>query len=225
MGILSCKNLVKDYIVGGETFKALDNVSVDVNSGDFIAVTGESGSGKTTLLNMIGLIDKPSAGQIIINGNDVLSEKKDNSSLRNSFFGYVFQNFYLDPNYTAFYNVEIPLIIAGISSKERKIKVSEALDTVGLYNKAKVRCGNLSGGEKQRISIARAIINKPSILLADEPCGNLDSVNTDAIMGLFEQLNSEGTAIVLVTHSYEESLRAKIKITMKDGKIIGVGKN
>ncbi len=225
MSILSCKNLVKEYAIGNDSFKALDNVSLEVNDGDYLAVTGESGSGKTTLLNMIGLIDKPTSGDVIINGIKVQNNSKTSAKLRNSYLGYVFQNFYLDPNYSSYYNVEIPLIIAGVPKKERKERVLAALESVGLPNKANVKCGKLSGGEKQRVCIARAVINRPSIILADEPCGNLDSANTTSIMDLFDKLNSAGTAIVLVTHSHEEALRAKSRIIMKDGRIVDIEKS
>lgn len=224
MSILSCKNLVKEYVIDKGSFRALDDVSLEVQEGDYIAVTGESGSGKTTLLNLIGLIDKPTSGEVIIDGNAVARDSKDSARLRNEYLGYVFQNFYLDPNYTAGYNVEIPLIIAGVRASDRKVRVAEALKSVGLSGKANVKCGRLSGGEKQRVCIARAIINKPSVVLADEPCGNLDSVNTEAIMDLFDDLNRSGTTIVMVTHSRDDALRAATRITMKDGKIVDIEK-
>lgn len=225
MCILSCKHLTKEYEIGNESFRALDDISLDINAGDYVAVTGESGSGKTTLLNMIGLIDKPTSGEVIINGNQNLKRNKTTAELRNTYLGYVFQNFYLDPNYTAYYNVEIPLIISNIPKKERKSRVRDALKSVGMIDKSEVKCGKLSGGEKQRICIARAVINNPSIILADEPCGNLDSANTEAIMNLFDMLNKSGTTIVLVTHSHQQALKAKTRITMKDGKIIEIEEN
>lgn len=225
MCILSCKHLTKEYEIGNESFRALDDISLDINAGDYVAVTGESGSGKTTLLNMIGLIDKPTSGEVIINGNQNLKHNKTTAELRNTYLGYVFQNFYLDPNYTAYYNVEIPLIISNIPKKERKSRVRDALKSVGMIDKSEVKCGKLSGGEKQRICIARAVINNPSIILADEPCGNLDSANTEAIMNLFDMLNKSGTTIVLVTHSHQQALKAKTRITMKDGKIIEIEEN
>ena len=224
MSILSCKNLIKEFAIGNDSFRALDNVSLEVNDGDYLAVTGESGSGKTTLLNMIGLIDKPTSGEVIINGNHVLNNSKNSAKLRNSYLGYIFQNFYLDPNYTSYYNVEIPLIISGVPKKERDERVLAAMESVGLSHKANIKCGNLSGGEKQRVCIARAVINRPSIILADEPCGNLDSANTASIMDLFDKLNAAGTAIVLVTHSHDEARRAKSRIIMKDGRIVGIEK-
>lgn len=224
MSILSCRDLVKEYVVDNGSFRALDDVCLDVEKGDYIAVTGESGSGKTTLLNLIGLIDKPTSGEVTIDGVAVTNDGMKSALLRNTYLGYVFQNFYLDPNYTAGYNVEIPLIIAGVAASERKVRVDEALKTVGLQEKVNVKCGKLSGGEKQRVCIARAVINKPSVVLADEPCGNLDSVNTAAIMDLFDELNRSGTTIVMVTHSREDALRARTRVTMKDGKIIEIEK-
>ena len=225
MSILSCRDLVKEYVIDNGSFKALDCVSLDVEKGDYLAVTGETGSGKTTLLNLIGLIDKPTSGEVTIDGVAVTNDGMKSAELRNTYLGYVFQNFYLDPNYTAGYNVEIPLIIAGVAASERKSRVDEALKTVGLQEKVNVKCGKLSGGEKQRVCIARAVINKPSVVLADEPCGNLDSVNTAAIMDLFDELNRSGTTIVMVTHSREDALRARTRVTMKDGKIIEVEKD
>lgn len=225
MSILSCENLVKEYFVGKESFRALDGVCLEVNKGDYIAVTGESGSGKTTLLNLLGLIDKPTSGEVIIDGSYVVTDNKISARLRNTYLGYVFQNYYLDPNYTAYYNVEIPLIVSNIPKEERKVRVLNALESVGMTNKLNVKCGNLSGGEKQRVCIARAVINNPSVILADEPCGNLDSVNTEAIMKLFDDFNNSGTAILLVTHSHQEALRAKKRITMKDGRILEIEKN
>ncbi len=224
MSILSCKNLVKEYVIDKGSFKALDDVSLEVQEGDYIAVTGESGSGKTTLLNLIGLIDRPTSGEVMIDGKVVAKDSKTSAKLRNTYIGYVFQNFYLDPNYTAAYNVEIPLIIAGEVASDRKARVEKALNSVGLQDKANVKCGKLSGGEKQRVCIARAVINNPSVVLADEPCGNLDSVNTAAIMDLFEELNRSGTTVVMVTHSHDDALRAKTRVTMKDGKIVEIKK-
>lgn len=225
MSILSCEKLVKEYLIGKKTFRALDEVSLAINKGDYIAVTGESGSGKTTLLNLLGLIDKPTSGEVIIDGRHVVTDNKTSARLRNTYLGYVFQNYYLDPNYTAYYNVEIPLLISNIPKEERTVRVQNALKSVGMTNKLHVKCGNLSGGEKQRVCIARAVINNPSVILADEPCGNLDSVNTEAIMKLFDELNNSGTAILLVTHSHQEALRAKKRITMKDGRILEIEKN
>ena len=176
-------------------------------------------------MNLLGLIDKPTSGEVIIDGRHVVTDNKTSARLRNTYLGYVFQNYYLDPNYTAYYNVEIPLLISNIPKEERTVRVQNALKSVGMTNKLHVKCGNLSGGEKQRVCIARAVINNPSVILADEPCGNLDSVNTEAIMKLFDELNNSGTAILLVTHSHQEALRAKKRITMKDGRILEIEKN
>lgn len=221
MKVIECLDLTKVYISKTQSQQALAHVSFSMEAGEYVAVVGKSGSGKSTLLNMIGLIDVPTSGELWIGEQNTkeLSENK-RADLRNQKIGYVFQAFYLEPAYTAYKNVEMPLLIGGVDKKERKERVMKALETVGLAHKAKQRADTLSGGEKQRVCIARALVGEPEFILADEPCGNLDSENSKDIMTLFERLNSEGKTILLVTHNEEDAKRAKRRIRMLDGGIV-----
>lgn len=215
--MIVCNNLEKVY---GD-FKALSSVSIQIDKGEFVAIMGKSGSGKSTLLNIFGLIDNFNEGDLSIDGIDIntLSETKL-SKFRNEKIGYIFQAFYLEPAYNVVHNVEIPLIIAGVDKKQRRIRVDEVLEKVGLSDKKNDMASTLSGGEKQRVTIARALVNNPEILIADEPCGNLDSENTAQILDIFKALNQEGKTIVMVTHSQLDAQVAKRKIFLKDGKIV-----
>ena len=216
--MIVCKNISK--VFGAHT-KALQNVSINIKEGEYVALVGKSGSGKSTMLNIIGLIDIPTEGEVYLNSKPVCNMKeKEKAKIRNIEIGYVFQSFYLEKAYPVYKNVEMPLLIANVSKKERKKRVEEALEKVGLLHKKNEIAKNLSDGEQQRVSIARALVNNPEIILADEPCGNLDSENTENIMHILEKLNKEGKTIVLVTHSKEEAERARRKITLKDGRII-----
>jgi len=221
MKIIECRNLAKEYTTKGQTQTVLSEVNFSMEKGEYVAVVGASGSGKSTLLNMIGLIDVPTSGEVQLREKSTadLSENQ-RADLRNRMIGYVFQAFYLEPAYSAFKNVEMPLLIRGMEKKERRERVMKALDTVGLSHKAGQRADTLSGGEKQRVCIARALVGEPEFILADEPCGNLDSLNSAEIMKLFERLNKEGTSILLVTHNEEDAKRIKRRIRMKDGGII-----
>ena len=221
MEILRGLNLYKEYKMGDSVSCVLNDVSLRVNEGEYLAICGASGSGKSTLLNILGLIDLPTKGKVFWEGRDV-SDYPDNrrTCLRNQKIGYVFQSFYLEPHYTSYQNVEMPLIIAGIPKKERKERIEKALETVGLSDRMKNKAGTLSGGEQQRVCIARALVNQPSVILADEPCGNLDSDNTESVLELFDRLHEEGKTIIMVTHSREDALRAERIISMRDGKII-----
>lgn len=211
----------RKYRIANNTICALDDVSLNINKGDYLVIQGKSGSGKSTLLNIIGLIDSPTSGTIIMDDNDVTQyDNKKISKVRNQEIGYIFQSFYLEATYTVGMNVEMPLIIAGMEKKLRKAKVASVLEKVGLSDKIKNKAYELSGGERQRVCIARALVKEPDLILADEPCGNLDSENTDAILEILKQLNYEGKTIVLVTHSVEDGRDATRKILMKDGKII-----
>jgi len=218
--MIKCNHLIKEY-GNGEKFYALSDVSLEIEKGEFVAITGKSGSGKTTVMNMIGLIDNPTSGSVIIEDKDTSKlNGKEQANLRNQKLGYIFQSFYLEPSYSVYKNVEMPLLVAGVSEKERRERIEAVLEKVDLKSKIKESAKNLSGGEKQRVCIARALINEPEIILADEPCGNLDSENTHVIMGILTQLNQEGKTIVLITHSKEEAEWARRIINMKDGKII-----
>lgn len=218
--MISCTDVCKEYNNGGSFF-AVDHVSLNIKKGEFAALCGKSGSGKSTLLNMIGLIDVPTSGEIKIDGiNTKDMSAVDCAKLRNKLIGYIFQSFYLEPSYSVFMNVEIPLLIANISIAERKKRVEICLEKVGMLHKRDEKVVNLSGGEKQRVCIARALANNPKLIIADEPCGNLDSENTSKIMNLLTELNKEGTTILMVTHSPEDAKKAQRVITLKDGKVV-----
>ncbi len=218
--MICCTNVCKEYNNGGSFF-AVDNVTINIKNGEFVALCGKSGSGKSTLLNMIGLIDIPTSGEIKIDGiNTKEMSSVQRARLRNNLIGYVFQSFYLEPTYSVFMNVEIPLLIANIPSAQRKKRVELCLEKVGMLHKRNDSVVNLSGGEKQRVCIARALANNPKLIIADEPCGNLDSENTANIMSLLKELNKSGTTILMVTHSSEDAKEAQRIITLKDGKIV-----
>lgn len=217
---LSCSNLTKEYETAAGTFAALKGIDLKIEKGEYLSVVGKSGSGKSTLMNMIGLIETPTEGKIVIDGKDISScSEKEKNAIRNQMIGYIFQSFFLEPSYTVYQNVEIPLLIAGISKKQRKKLITEALQDVGLSEKLHQSAATLSGGEKQRVAIARALVNSPALILADEPCGNLDSENTNIIMDIFDKLHEKGKTLVLITHSEADSLRAQRRIVMKDGYI------
>ncbi|MBD5089601.1 MAG: ABC transporter ATP-binding protein [Clostridiales bacterium] len=213
--MLTCNNLTRKFSDG--TY-GLKSIQLHIKRGEFVAVVGKSGSGKSTLLNCLGLIDTPNEGTIIIDGEKVSAlSQKEKADIRCKKIGYIFQNFFLEEHYSVERNVELPLIITGLHKKERKKRITNCLECVGMTHKRKQLAKNLSGGEKQRVCIARALSNQPEILLADEPCGNLDSENTNNIMKILTQLHQEGKTIVLVTHSLEEAEYADRKILMKDG--------
>ncbi len=217
--MIKCRNLVKKFCSGVD-FYAVNNIDLDIKKGEFVAVTGKSGSGKSTLMNMIGLIERPTSGDIFIDSEKIQNmTDKQLSVLRNKKIGYIFQSFYLENLYPVFHNVEMPLIIAGVSSAQRKKRVLECLKLVGLDGKINEPAGHLSGGEKQRVCIARALTNDPEIILADEPCGNLDSENTEKIMDILKELNKNGKTIVLITHNMNEARMANRIVYIKDGKI------
>ena len=219
--VASLENVSKIYGKDNLIVKALDNVSLDIYQGDYLAVMGASGSGKSTAMNILGCLDRPSDGQYKLNGNPVenLSDN-DLASLRNQKLGFVFQQFHLLSDATALENVMLPMIYAGIDSKLREKRAKEALNKVGLADRISNKPNQLSGGQQQRVAIARAIINKPALLLADEPTGALDSKTTEDVLDLFDDLHSSGITLVLVTHEDEVASRAKNIAKFKDGKII-----
>ncbi|MCL2234530.1 MAG: ABC transporter ATP-binding protein [Firmicutes bacterium] len=201
-------------------FFALENISLQVDEGEFLAIVGASGSGKSTLLNIIGQIEKPTAGDILVENISTISlSEKERAQLRNSTFGYIFQQFYLEPLYSLFKNIEIPLIIAGEKKSIRHEKIHEALKMVGLHEKSKQVSATLSGGEKQRAAIARALVTNPKIVLADEPCGNLDSKNTEIILGHLKEINNSGKTVLMVTHNMDDISYATRTIKLVDGKV------
>ena len=217
--MIEAEALVKSYTLGGETIHALDSVSFNIEKGEMVAVTGTSGSGKSTLMHILGCLDKPDTGRYILGGDDV-SRLSGNrlAEIRNKHIGFVFQSFNLLPRLSALENVELPLLYAG--NHNAKDRAAEALKRVGLENRMRHEPSQLSGGQRQRVAVARAIVTIPTIILADEPTGNLDTKTGDEIMTLLKTLNSEGRTIILVTHESEIADHCKRQITMRDGKII-----
>lgn len=219
--IVEIKNLQKQYTLGGETVTALDNVSLLINKGDFIAIIGPSGSGKSTLMNMIGCLDTPDSGDYYLDGKNVFTLKnKELAEVRNHKIGFIFQSFNLLTKQSALENVEMPLIYRGLSNKERKEVALEALDKVGLLERAGHRPTELSGGQQQRVAIARALAGNPPILLADEPTGALDSKTGIEVMKLIKDLNNQGHTIILITHDLEIAKQAKRVIRIQDGRLM-----
>jgi putative ABC transport system ATP-binding protein len=218
--VIVTRNLQRDYDMGGEVVHALRGVDITVRKNEFVAIMGPSGSGKSTLMNLIGCLDSPTGGEYWLNGHRV-SELDDDAlaRIRNKEIGFVFQTFNLLPRATALHNVELPLVYAGMGSKERRRLAAEALGRVGLSDRTHHRPNELSGGQRQRVAIARALVNQPSILLADEPTGNLDSTTSQEIMGLFEGLHREGQTILLVTHEHDIAEHARRQVHLKDGRV------
>ncbi|MEX2280952.1 MAG: ABC transporter ATP-binding protein [Gemmatimonadota bacterium] len=218
--IIKGEALRKDYVLGAETVHALRGVDVLVERNEFVAIMGPSGSGKSTLMNLIGCLDTPSSGEYWLNGHAVSKRTDDElARIRNREIGFVFQTFNLLPRATALHNVELPLIYAGVPSKQRKERAAAMLTRVGLGDRMTHRPAELSGGQRQRVAIARALVNEPAILLADEPTGNLDSQTGNEIMALFEELYSTGQTIVLVTHEHDIAEHARRTLTLRDGLI------
>lgn len=214
-------NVKKEYDKSPYHFTALKDINLTINDNEFIAITGRSGSGKSTMLNLIATIDSPTTGEIWVNNKQISEFKmKEREIYRNKEIGFVFQFFYLEPTYTVYENVEIPLLIAKVDKKTRNKKILLCLEKVNMLEKIHSLSKNLSGGEKQRVSIARALINDSPIILADEPCGNLDYENGQNIMRILRNLTNEGKTIILVTHNLEDSKLTDRCIILKDGMII-----
>ena len=218
--VIVTRNLQREYDMGGEVVRALRGLDIVIRKNEFVAIMGPSGSGKSTLMNMIGCLDTPNAGEYWLNGHRV-SELGDDelARIRNKEIGFVFQTFNLLPRATALHNVELPLIYAGIGAKDRRDRATQALTRVGLGDRMHHRPNELSGGQRQRVAVARALVNDPSILLADEPTGNLDSATSVEIMGLFEELHTAGQTIVLVTHEHDIAAHADRQVHLKDGTV------
>lgn len=222
--IIHTENLVKLYTIGGSVVRALDGVSLDVEEGEMLAITGPSGSGKSTLMNMIGCLDRPTSGKYFLDGDDVSKLHNDRlAEIRNRRIGFVFQTFSLIPRTSALENVELPLLYSGKVSARKE--AGETLRTVGLAERMHHEPNQLSGGERQRVAIARALVTSPSILLADEPTGNLDTKTGDEILELFEELNRKGLTTIVVTHDPDVASRCKRVLRLIDGKIVSDIKN
>lgn len=218
--LIILRDIGRKYVIGTETIHALKSVTLNINKGEFVALMGPSGSGKSTLMNIIGCLDTPTKGDYILNDIHV-SEMSDNelAEVRNEEIGFVFQTFNLLPKSSSLENVALPLVYAGINKSERKLRAQKALENVGLGDRMYHKPNELSGGQRQRVAIARALINDPSIILADEPTGNLDSKTSSEIMGLLGDIHSKGNTIILVTHEEDISLHAHRIVRMLDGLI------
>jgi putative ABC transport system ATP-binding protein len=221
MALIEIRDLKKTYQMGVETVRALDGVDLTVEKGEYLAIMGASGSGKSTLMNLLGCLDTPTSGSYLLNGTAV--EDLDDEALatiRNREIGFVFQTFNLLNRTTALENVELPLVYAAVSRRERRERAKRALERVGLGDRMDHRPNQLSGGQRQRVAIARALVNDPSILLADEPTGNLDSATSAEIMGLFDELHGAGNTILVVTHETDIARHAGREVVLRDGRVV-----
>jgi putative ABC transport system ATP-binding protein len=220
MSLIETQDLWKTYVMGAEEIHALRGVNLSIDRGEYVAIMGPSGSGKSTLMNLIGCLDTPTKGSYLLNGKLVSQMNDDElARIRNEEIGFVFQTFNLLPRATALHNVELPLIYAGVPSRDRNTRAKDALERVELGPRMAHRPNELSGGQRQRVAIARALVNNPSILLADEPTGNLDSKTGEEIMGLFAKLHQGGNTIVLVTHEADIAAHAHRVVHIKDGRV------
>jgi len=218
--VIDIETITKDYVMGEETVRALRGVSLQIHKNEYIAIMGPSGSGKSTLMNMLGCLDTPTSGRYEFNGKNVAEMDDDElAAIRNREIGFVFQTFNLLPRSTSLRNVELPLIYAGIKPETREDRATQVLVDVGLGDRIHHKPNELSGGQRQRVAVARALVNKPSIILADEPTGNLDSKTGEEIMALFEDLYQRGTTIILVTHERDIAAHARRTVHLRDGLI------
>jgi putative ABC transport system ATP-binding protein len=218
--IIHLESIVKNYKVGTQVVRALRSVSIDIYKGEYVAIMGASGSGKSTLMNIIGCLDTPTSGTYVLNGKDVSRMTDDSlAEIRNSEIGFVFQVFNLLPRNNALENVMLPLIYSGVKKAQRKVLAEQTLNDVGLSDRMHHRPNELSGGQRQRVAIARALVNKPSLLLADEPTGNLDSKISEEIMKLFADIHKKGNTLVMVTHEHDIAMHAHRIIHLKDGEV------
>jgi putative ABC transport system ATP-binding protein len=218
--VIEIQNIVKNYQVGSVIVRALRSVSIDIRRNEYVAIMGPSGSGKSTLMNLVGCLDTPTSGAYILNGTDVSKMEDDFlAEIRNKEIGFVFQTFNLLPRYTALENVTLPLIYAGIQKIEREKMAIETLKQVGLEDRMEHKPNELSGGQRQRVAIARALVNKPSIILADEPTGNLDSKTSVDIMGLLDEIHRKGNTVIVVTHEEDIARHAARIIRLLDGEV------
>jgi len=216
--IINIKGLKREFTVGSEIVRALKGIDVSIQKNEYVALMGPSGSGKSTLMNLLGCLDTPTAGDYSLNGTDVSSLKDDDlAEIRNKEIGFVFQTFNLLPRLTALENVALPLVYAGYSAEERNVKAAEVLGKVGLGDRMNHRPNQLSGGQRQRVAVARALVNNPSIILADEPTGNLDSITSLDIMHLFEEIHQMGNTVIVVTHEEEVASHSHRILRLRDG--------
>ena len=224
--VIEIQNIVKNYQIGSVIVNALRSVSIDISKNEYVAIMGPSGSGKSTLMNLLGCLDTPTSGKYILNGTDVSKMEDDYlAEIRNKEIGFVFQTFNLLPRYSALENVTLPLIYAGVPKADREKFAVESLTQVGLADRMLHRPNELSGGQRQRVAIARALVNKPSIILADEPTGNLDSKTSLDIMGLLADIHSKGNTVILVTHEEDIARHAERIVRLFDGEIAQDYKN
>lgn len=218
--MIELSNIHRNFIVGDQTVHALDDVSLSIDSGEYVSIMGPSGSGKSTLLNLLGLLDKPSSGNYRLNGKDVTSLSDiEQAQVRNQDIGFVFQMFHLVPRLTAAENVELPLVLAGMSPEEREPRVARALEDLHMTDRSHHKPEQLSGGQRQRVAIARATVTEPKVLLADEPTGNLDHKSGQDVVHILEELNARGITLIMVTHDPEMGQRARRQLHMMDGRL------
>ncbi|WP_053991840.1 ABC transporter ATP-binding protein [Mangrovimonas sp. TPBH4] len=218
--VIQIRSITRDFQLGQETVHVLKGIDLDIERGDYIAIMGPSGSGKSTLMNLLGCLDTPTSGSYILNSKDVSQMSDDElADIRNKEIGFVFQTFNLLPRTTALDNVALPMVYAGASKKDRAIRAEEVLNDVGLADRMDHRPNQLSGGQRQRVAVGRALVNKPSIILADEPTGNLDSKTSVEIMALFDDIHKSGNTVILVTHEEDIAAHAHRIIRLRDGMI------
>jgi putative ABC transport system ATP-binding protein len=216
--VIEVRNIIRDFKLGTETVHVLKDIDLDIKRGDYVAFMGPSGSGKSTLMNLLGCLDTPTSGSYMLNGTDISSLSDDElADIRNTEIGFVFQTFNLLPRTTALDNVALPMIYAGKSKKDRNTRATEVLISVGLGDRMDHQPNQLSGGQRQRVAVGRALVNFPSIILADEPTGNLDSKTGVEIMSLFDQIHKEGNTVILVTHEEEVAAHAHRIVRLRDG--------
>ncbi|WP_179338088.1 ABC transporter ATP-binding protein [Winogradskyella ludwigii] len=218
--VIEIRNIIRDFKLGQEIVHVLKGIDLDIKRGEYVAIMGPSGSGKSTLMNLLGCLDTPTAGSYNLNGNDVSQMSDDDlAEIRNKEIGFVFQTFNLLPRTTALDNVALPMIYAGANKKDRNMRATEVLTDVGLADRMDHKPNQLSGGQRQRVAVGRALVNKPSIILADEPTGNLDSKTGTEIMALFDEIHKSGNTVIMVTHEEDIAAHAKRVIRLRDGVI------
>lgn len=218
--VIEIRNITRDFPLGSEIVKVLKGIDLDIDRGEYVALMGPSGSGKSTLMNLLGCLDTPTSGSYILNGEDVSKMSDDElAEIRNKEIGFVFQTFNLLPRTTALDNVALPMVYAGFSKSDRTKRAEEVLKNVGLADRMDHKPNQLSGGQRQRVAVGRALVNNPSIILADEPTGNLDSVTSVEIMKLFDKIHAEGNTVILVTHEEEIARHAHRIVRLKDGMV------